>query len=93
LPCIPVRVKLMPKAVNVRQQTTHETHELATFPNCENALINASATARFDGGRAKMLDVQAKKHMKPEYDCAIRKLITVECPSNRTLRQDTYRAT
>ena len=81
----------MPKAVNV-QQTTHETHEPATFPNCENALINASATARFDGERAKMLDVQAKKQMKLEYDCAIKKLITVKCPSNRTLRQDTYSA-
>jgi hypothetical protein len=81
----------MPKAVNV--QTTHETHEPAKFPNCENELINASATARFDGGRARMLDVQAKKQMKPEYDCAIMNLITAKCPSNRTLRQDTYRAT
>ena len=44
------------------------------LPSCENALTNASATARFDGGRAKVLDVHVKKHMNPAYDCAIRKL-------------------
>jgi hypothetical protein len=44
------------------------------FPSCENALINASATARFDGGRAKVLDVHVRKQMKPAYDCAIKKL-------------------
>jgi hypothetical protein len=44
------------------------------FPNCENALINASATARLDGGRANVLDVQVRKHTKPAYDCAIKKL-------------------
>ncbi len=65
---------------------TRATHEPARFPNCENALINASATARFDGGRAKMLDVQAQKQMKPEYDCAIKKLITVKYPSNSILK-------
>lgn len=52
------------------------------FPNCENALINASATARFDGVRAKVLDVQVKKQMKPEYDCAIKKLTIVKCLPN-----------
>jgi len=42
------------------------------FPNCENALINASATARLDGGRANVLDVQVRKQTKPAYDCAIK---------------------
>ena len=41
------------------------THEPATFPSCENALINASATARFEGGRAMVLLTHARKMMKP----------------------------
>ena len=53
---------------------TCETHEPTMFPNCENALINASATARLDGGRANVLDVQVRKQTKPAYDCAIKKL-------------------
>jgi hypothetical protein len=44
------------------------------FPNCENALINARATARLDGGRANVLDAQVRKQAKPAYDCAIKKL-------------------
>ena len=52
-----------------------DTHEPAMFPNCENALINASTTARLDGGRANVLDVQVRKQTKPAYDCAIKKLI------------------
>ena len=42
-----------------------KTHEAAILPSCENALIDASATARFDGGRANVFDVQVKKQMKP----------------------------
>ena len=90
MPNISARIKLMPNAVKV---TTHEAHEPARFPNWENALINASETARFDGERANMLDVQARKQMKPEYDCAIRKLITVKHPSNRAQIRGTYRET
>ena len=44
------------------------------LPKCENALINASATARLDGGRANVLGVQARKQEKPAYDCDIKKL-------------------
>jgi hypothetical protein len=44
------------------------------LPTCENALINASATARLDGGRANVLGVQGRKQAKPAYDCAIKKL-------------------
>jgi len=50
-------------------------------------------TARFDGGRAKVLDVHVKKQMNPEYDWAIKKLTTVKSPTNDILGQDTYRAT
>ena len=53
---------------------TCETHEPAMLPNCENALINASATAHLDGGRANVLDDQVRKQAKPAYDCAIKKL-------------------
>ena len=45
------------------------------FPNCANALVKASATARLDGGRASVLHVQVRKHTKPAYDCAIKKLV------------------
>jgi hypothetical protein len=56
------------------------------LPSCENALINASATARFDGGRAKVLDVHVKKQMNPAYDCAIRKLTRIpECLNSSML--------
>jgi hypothetical protein len=48
------------------------------FPSCEIALTNASATARFDGGRAKVLDIQVNKQTNPAYDCAIKKLIEVK---------------
>jgi hypothetical protein len=44
------------------------------FPNCENALIAAKATARFEGGRDIELDTQARKVMNAAYDCAIRNL-------------------
>lgn len=69
------------------------THEPAMLPSCENALTNASATARFDGGRAKVLDVHVKKQMNPAYDCAIRKLTIIsKCLSNSMLIRETYRA-
>jgi len=45
-----------------------------TFPNCETQLISASATARFAGGYDTELLAQAKKQMKPPYDCAIKNL-------------------
>jgi hypothetical protein len=61
-------------ATEAYARNEEHTHEPAMLPSCENALTNASATARFDGGRAKVLEVHAKKQMKPAYDCAIRKL-------------------
>ena len=61
-------------ATEAYARNEEHTHEPAMLPSCENALTNASATARFDGGRAKVLDVHAKKQTKPAYDCAIRKL-------------------
>ena len=56
--------------------TAHKstTHDPAMFPSCENALMNASATARLEGGRAMELLTQARKIMKPAYDCAMRNL-------------------
>ena len=50
------------------------THEPAMFPSCENALMNARATARLEGGRAMELLTHARKMMKPAYDCAMRNL-------------------
>lgn len=50
------------------------TYDPAIFPNCEKALIQASATARFDGGRGIELLIHVKKTMNPAYDCAIKNL-------------------
>ncbi len=50
------------------------TYDPATFPSCEKALMSARATARLDGGRAKVLLIQARKQMNPAYDWAIRNL-------------------
>lgn len=63
------------------------TYEPAMLPSCENALTNASATARFDGGRAKVLDVHVKKQTNPAYDCAIKKLTKIpKCLSSSMLK-------
>lgn len=71
---------------------TCETHEPAMFPNCENALINASATARLDGGRANVLDVQVRKQTQPANDCAIKKLTKDQVSAKMRIGWDTYSA-
>ena len=66
-----------PLSAQVRYQEERRrtiTHEPPMLPSCEKALINASATARFEGGRAIELLTHVKKIMKPAYDCAIKNL-------------------
>jgi hypothetical protein len=50
------------------------THEPAIFPKVENALMNARATARFDGGWEVELLIQVRNIINPARDCAIRNL-------------------
>ena len=51
------------------------TYEPAIFPSCEKAFIRASATARLEGGRAKVLLTHAYITTNPAYDWAIKKLL------------------
>jgi len=53
------------------------------FPNCETQFIIASATALFAGDWETEELAQARKQMKPAYDCAIRNLYAKSLSDNK----------
>jgi hypothetical protein len=60
--------------IRKEMDTGGRTHDPMMFPNCENELIKASATARLEDGLGMELLIQAKNTMKPAVDCVIKKL-------------------
>lgn len=66
------------------------TYEPAMFPSWEKALMKASATARFAGGRGIELETQDRRTMRPAYACAISRNQKVS-PRIGTSKKETHK--
>jgi hypothetical protein len=58
------------------------------LPFCDTVLIRANATARLAGGAETVDDAQARKHINPAKDCAIKKLELCSEKSEWRVEQD-----
>lgn len=76
--------------ISARMGRVVKTYEPAAFPRDERELINARATALLEEGRDMVPLAQARKHMKPEYDCAIKKLPRISMPAMPELYEEPY---